>query len=99
MGIEHGPDLSTFGHGVQVTGRSQTRISTGSRVQTPAGAIFTVISDVTIPPGGVATIDIKSQGMATFACRSGISSSSTEQLDGPEQKSSPPLASIRAAAK
>lgn len=61
MGIERGSDLSTFGYGVQVTGRSQTRISTGSRVQTPAGAIFTVMSDVTIPAGGVATIDIKSQ--------------------------------------
>ncbi|UVN13638.1 hypothetical protein FBPa24_0039 [Pseudomonas phage vB_PaeM_FBPa24] len=30
MGIERGSDLSTFGYGVQVTGRSQTRISTGS---------------------------------------------------------------------
>ncbi len=61
MGVTRGSNQSTIGTGLAVSGTATTVIQAGSRVQTPAGAIFTIQSTVTIPTGGNTTANVVSQ--------------------------------------
>lgn len=60
LGIGRGDNQSTIGNGVVLHGNSQTSIQAGSRVQTPNGDVFALVSDVTIPVGGVINVVLRS---------------------------------------
>jgi hypothetical protein len=67
MGVTRGSNQSTVGLGLPVTGDPQTVIQAGSRVQTAAGAIFTIQSTVTIPVGGTTNVNVVSQAYGNIA--------------------------------
>ncbi len=78
MGVTRGSNQSTIGTGLPVTGTADTVIQAGSRVQTSAGAIFTIQSTVTIPIGGNTTANVVSQTYGNIALPIGT----LEILDG-----------------
>lgn len=55
LGIGRGTNISTIAQGVQLTGTSGTVVGAGSRIETPNGDIFSLVSAVTIPVSGIAT--------------------------------------------
>lgn len=61
LAIERGTNQSTVVQGVQLTGDNATLIPAGSRIQTPNGDIFSLVSAVTIPSGGTTTGTFQSQ--------------------------------------
>jgi hypothetical protein len=52
--------------GVQITGDAQTVIAAGSRIQTPNGDIFSLLTSVTIPSGGTTTGTFQSQAYGSI---------------------------------
>lgn len=67
MAVTRGSNQSTVGTGLPITGDPQTVIQAGSRVQTPAGAVFTIQSTVTIPSGGTTTASVISAAYGNIA--------------------------------
>lgn len=78
LGIGRGTNQSTVATGVQLTGNAQTPIAAGSRIQTPNGDVFSLVTAVTIPAGGVATGIFQSQAYGAYAFPNGT----MEILDG-----------------
>lgn len=66
LGIERSTNQSTLATTVQITGTSGTTINAGSRIQTPNGDIFTLLTSVTIPVGGSTTGTFQSQAYGTI---------------------------------
>ena len=52
LGVERGQNQSTIATGVKITGVSQTSIQAGSRIQTAAGDIYSLVNTITIPVSG-----------------------------------------------
>jgi hypothetical protein len=71
LGIGRGTNQSTVATGVQLTGNAQTPIAAGSRIQTPNGDVFSLVTAVTIPAGGVTTGVFQSQAYGAFAFPTG----------------------------
>jgi hypothetical protein len=61
LGIGRGTNQSTVVQGVALGGNTDTVIPAGSRIQTPNGDIFSLLTAVTIPSGGTATGTFQSQ--------------------------------------
>lgn len=61
LGISRGVNQPTIGSSVTITGNNLTTVQSGSRVQTSAGDIFTVVAPVTIGITGTALVQLKSQ--------------------------------------
>jgi hypothetical protein len=66
LGIQRGENQSTLATGVQITGDAQTVIAAGSRIQTPNGDIFSLLTSVTIPSGGTTTGTFQSQAYGSI---------------------------------
>lgn len=66
LGIGRGTNQSTVVTGVQITGSAATTINAGSRIQTPNGDIFTLVTAVTIPVGGTTTGTFQSAAYGTI---------------------------------
>lgn len=67
LGISRGTNKSTIATGVQITGNGGTTINAGSRIQTPNGDIFSLLTAVTIPSGGTTTGTFQSQAYGSIA--------------------------------
>lgn len=71
LGIGRGTNQSTVATGVQLTGNAQTPIPAGSRIQTPNGDVFSLVTSVTIPVGGATTGTFQSQAYGAIAFPTG----------------------------
>jgi hypothetical protein len=71
LGIGRGTNKSTVASGVQITGDVDTVIPAGSRISTPNNDIFSLVTAVTIPVGGVTTGTFQSQEYGAFAFPTG----------------------------
>lgn len=71
LGIDRGIDSYTVGSNILMSGSSGATIPAGSRVQTQAGAIFAVVSTVTIGTSGTVLAKIQSAAYGSIALATG----------------------------
>lgn len=71
LGIERGTDRSTVAEDVQVYGTPGTFINSGSRVQSSAGDVFSLVDSVTIPVGGQINASLRAESAGPISLPTG----------------------------
>jgi hypothetical protein len=71
LGIERGENISTIASGITLLGDPNTAIPVGSRIQSPNGDIFDLMTAVTIPANGSTKGDFKSEAFGYILVETG----------------------------